>query len=75
MGRLVGIHRPTFVYLVGNVIVLVLSFLNSLVHSRDAWTSVVPVGVGLSAAVAALILATSLVGRMSAHARVEGEMA
>jgi uncharacterized membrane protein len=75
VGRLVGMHRPTLVFLLGNVIVLALSFLNSLVHSRDAWTSVVPIGIGLSAVVAVLILVTSLVARMSAHARIGGELA
>jgi uncharacterized membrane protein len=75
IGRLVGRYRPTFVFLLGNVMVLAMSFLNSLVHSRDAWTSVVPIGVGLSAVVAVLILVTSLAARMSAHARIEGEMA
>lgn len=74
LGRLVGMHRPTLLYFFGNLIILVLAFLNSLVHSRDAWTSVVPLGAGLSAVVAVLILITSLAGRRRSVALVEGEM-
>ena len=32
----------------GNVVVLVLAFFNALIHTRDAWTSVVPTGLILS---------------------------
>ncbi len=74
LGRLVGIHRPTILYLIGNLIILALSFLNSLIHSRDAWTSVVPLGVGLSAVVAVLMLITSLAGRLRSGSLVEGEV-
>ena len=35
-------------HLIGNAIVLVLAFFNVLIHTRDAWTSVVPVGLVLS---------------------------
>jgi len=42
----------------GTLVVLVLAVLNSMVHSRDAWTSVVPLGLILSAATVAVILAT-----------------
>ncbi|HEY2661798.1 MAG TPA: DUF2231 domain-containing protein [Caulobacteraceae bacterium] len=39
-----------------------LSLLNVFVHSRDAWTSVVPQGIGLSAVVTALLLITAIRG-------------
>jgi Predicted membrane protein (DUF2231) len=41
-----GIRNQTtaWLHLIGNVVVLVLSFFNLLVHTRDAWTSVVPIG-------------------------------
>jgi uncharacterized membrane protein len=42
-------------HLIGNVAVLVVSFFNVLVHTRDAWTSVVPTGLILSV-IAVLIL-------------------
>ncbi len=40
-------------------LMLGLAIVNAFVHSRDAWTSVVPTGLVLSAIVAALALATS----------------
>jgi uncharacterized membrane protein len=39
-----------------------LSLVNVLVHSRDAWTSVVPQGLGLSVVVTILLLLTALGG-------------
>ena len=40
----------------------VLSIVNVLVHTRDAWTSVVPTGITLSAIVAVLLLVTGIRG-------------
>jgi uncharacterized membrane protein len=39
-----------------------LSLLNAFVHSRDAWTSVVPLGISLSAVVAVLLLVAGMRG-------------
>jgi uncharacterized membrane protein len=39
---------PAWPHLIGNVAVLILAFFNNLIHTRDAWTSVVPVGLILS---------------------------
>ncbi len=44
---------------IGNVLVLALSVVNALVHSRDAYTSVVPAGLILSGIVAVLVLVSS----------------
>src|ERR1700678_2498262 len=49
-------------YLVARVVVLVLATLNMFVHSRDAWTSVVPWGLTLSAAVVLISLFTGWMG-------------
>jgi uncharacterized membrane protein len=73
LGRLTGPQRFTWPYLIGNLVVLALSFLNALVHSRDAWTSVVPLGVAISAGVVLLMLLSSFFGRAKAHAYVRGE--
>ena len=43
----------------GSLLVLVIAFLNNLVHSRDAWTSVMPTGLALSFVTALLMLATA----------------
>lgn len=70
-GRLSRAGRPVWPYLLGSLVVLVLSFFNSLVHSRDAWTSVVPTGLALSVAAVIVMLLTSLAGWRSGRARVE----
>ena len=48
-----------------------LSVLNVFVHSRDAWTSVVPQGIGLSAVVTILLLIAAVGGwRVTTEGRV-----
>jgi uncharacterized membrane protein len=47
------------------VIALILATFDMLVHTRDAWTSVVPWGVILSAAVVALVLITAYMSRIT----------
>jgi uncharacterized membrane protein len=59
-GRL---RRPSWLYAIGNIVALILATLNLLVHTRDAWTSVVPSGVILSAAVVVVALVTGWVTR------------
>lgn len=46
--RLIRAQTPAWPHLLGNLLVLVLAFFNNLVHTRDAWTSVVPTGLILS---------------------------
>ena len=43
----------------GNLLVMALSLWNAFVHSRDAYTSVMPLGITLSAIVAVLVIMTS----------------
>lgn len=50
--------RPAWIHVVGNVTVLILSIFNAMIHSRDAYTSVVPTGLILSAIVVAILLVT-----------------
>jgi hypothetical protein len=47
--RLVRALPKAWLHMVGNIIVMLLALFNSFVHSRDAWTSVVPTGLALSA--------------------------
>jgi len=54
--RLVWIHG------VGYLVALILSLLNMFIHSRDAWTSVVPTGITLSILAVLIFIATSVVG-------------
>ena len=44
---------------IGTVVVLLLALLDNFVHSRDAWTSVMPQGLALSAIVVIAILVTN----------------
>jgi uncharacterized membrane protein len=50
--------RAAWIHALGNAAVLVLSIFNALIHSRDAYTSVVPSGLILSALVVAILLVT-----------------
>lgn len=52
------------------VVAALLSILNAFVHSRDAWTSVVPTGLTLSAIVAVLLFALSFRGWAVTQPRV-----
>lgn len=60
--RLVRAQRPAWPHAIGNLVVLVLATLNMLIHTRDGWTSVVPWGLVLSAAVVLLLLFTGWMG-------------
>jgi uncharacterized membrane protein len=51
-----------WLHLIGNAIVLILATFNMLVHSRDAWTSIVPTGLILSAVVVLMLLFTGWLG-------------
>lgn len=59
---LVRAQGPALPHMVGNVLVLVLSFVNLLVHSRDGWTSVVPEGLILSAVTVVIVLFAGWMG-------------
>lgn len=52
-------QRSAWPVAAGSLLVLVVAFINNLVHSRDAWTSVVPTGLALSAVTVLLMLATA----------------
>ncbi|AZO41481.1 DUF2231 domain-containing protein [Mesorhizobium sp. M7D.F.Ca.US.005.01.1.1] len=70
-GRLSGAARSAWPSLLGNLVVLVIAFFNALVHSRDAWTSVMPTGLTLSVAAVIVLLLVCLLGWSSDHNRVE----
>jgi uncharacterized membrane protein len=62
-GRLVDPFRPSWAYVIGNALALILALFNAFVHSRDAWTSVVPTGLILSAATVVILIVTGLINR------------
>jgi uncharacterized membrane protein len=61
--RLIRTHRLAWLHMIGNLVVLLLALLNTLVHTRDAWTSVVPLGLTLSAIVVLILCFTTWLGR------------
>ena len=56
-------RRLTWPYAVGNLVALILATINLLVHTRDAWTSVVPWGLVLSAATVLVLILTGWIAR------------
>ncbi len=61
--RRIRTMRPAWYHVLGSLIVLGLSMLNAFVHSRDAYTAVVPQGLILSAVVVLVMIFTNWMGR------------
>jgi uncharacterized membrane protein len=53
---------PAWPHFIGNLAVLVLATINTMVHSRDAYTSVVPAGLILSALTVLILIITGWLG-------------
>ena len=51
--------RAAWIHGIGYIAALILSIFNCLIHTRDAYTSVVPSGLTLSAIVVAILLVSS----------------
>ena len=60
--RLIRGLSSAWLHMAGNAAVLILALFNSLIHSRDAWTSVVPTGLTLSAITVLVMLFTGWLG-------------
>ena len=60
--RLIRAQRPAWPHVLGNILMLVLATFNVFVHGRDAWTSVVPTGLILSAIVVLILPVTGWLG-------------
>jgi uncharacterized membrane protein len=56
------IDRPAWPRAVGYALAILLSLINAFVHSRDAYTAVVPTGLMLSGLVTVVLLLTALIG-------------
>jgi len=50
--------RPAWIHGLGNALALALSIVNAFVHSRDGYTSVMPLGLTLSVLVVAILVVT-----------------
>lgn len=60
--RRIRAQAPAWPHMLGNLLILVLSFFNMLIHTRDAWTSVVPTGLILSIIVVLILPITGWLG-------------
>ena len=58
-----------WIYAVGIFVVMVLATFNMLIHTCDAWTSVVPWGLTLSAITVIVLIFTTIVGWMALYRR------
>ena len=68
-------RRSASPHTIGNALALLLALVNAFVHSRDAYTSVVPTGLILSGIVALLILVSSWLGTaLTYRPRPEGTL-
>jgi uncharacterized membrane protein len=70
--RLIRTQGVALLHLIGNLVVLVLAFFNVLIHSRDAWTSVVPVGLILSIVTVLILPVTGWLGWTMVYRRGVG---
>jgi len=59
--------RPSWFAVLMGVVVFVLALVNNLVHTRDGWTAVVPLGLGLSIATVVALVLTAWFGRNGYH--------
>jgi uncharacterized membrane protein len=69
---LIRAQSPAWPHALGNVVVLILATLNMFIHSRDAWTSVMPWGLALSAATVLILVFTVWMGRSLLYAHGVG---
>ena len=65
--RRVRARRQVWTVVIGSLLVLILAFFDNLVHSRDAWTSVVPIGLALSAVTVVVMLITAWMGSATVY--------
>jgi uncharacterized membrane protein len=70
--RLIREQAPAWPHLIGNLVVLVLAFLNNLIHTRDAYTSVMPTGLILSILTVLVLPVTAWFGREMVYRYGEG---
>ncbi|MBB3464897.1 DUF2231 domain-containing protein [Rhizobium sp. BK377] len=71
-GRLLLRGGLGWLYIIGNIAAFVVSLFNAFIHSRDAWTSVVPTGLTLSVVAAVLIVINACIGWVILRQRAGG---
>jgi len=71
-GRLPLRSATDWLYVAGNIAAFVVSLFNAFIHSRDAWTSVVPTGLTLSIVATVLIVINACLGWAILRQRIGG---
>jgi uncharacterized membrane protein len=61
---------PAWTYSVGILVVMILATINMLIHTRDAWTSVVPWGLALSVITVVALIFTTWIGWTALYRRL-----
>lgn len=56
-----------WVHMAGNLAILAVALVNSFVHARDGWTSVVPTGLTLSVVTVLIMIVTGFLGHRLAY--------
>lgn len=72
--RLAAVRRAgkTWLHAAGNIVVIALAALNMLVHTRDAYTAIVPWGLTLSGLIVFVLFFTGWIGAsVAARSRIE----
>lgn len=62
VGWLVWRVRPSFLAVGGGIVVMLLATINSLVHTSDGWTAVMPFGLALSVLTLLAMIVTAWLG-------------
>lgn len=70
--RAIRARGPAWPHALGNTLVLILAFWNNLVHARDGWPAVVPLGLALSAITVAIMFVTVWLGRSLSYRNAVG---
>jgi uncharacterized membrane protein len=70
--RRIRTAAPAWPHALGSAAMLVLAFFNALIHSRDAWTSVVPTGLILSFITVLILPFTGMLGWSLVHRQRPG---
>jgi uncharacterized membrane protein len=67
--RYVTAPVPAWAYAIGILVVMIVATFNMLIHTRDAWTSVVPWGLALSGITVVLLVFTTSIGWSALYRR------
>ena len=59
--------RPSWLAVLGGIVVLLLATVNSFIHTTDGWTAVVPYGLTLSIVTVLVMIVTAWFGRFGVY--------